>query len=75
MKNLIATKSLSYGGKRYAEGEEFSARSQHARVLEAIGKAKIAPEPVEAKDVKPAEVEPVEAKDKRGYKRRDMRAQ
>lgn len=69
MQNLIATKSMSYGGKRHDEGDGFAAKRQHARVLVAIGKAKLAPEADEAAEAKP---EPKAAKG--AHNRRDPKA-
>jgi hypothetical protein len=67
--DLIATKSLAYASKRYEVGEKFEANNRDARILVAIGKAKLAPAdaaPVEDDETKPA---------KRTYKRRDMKAE
>ena len=67
--DLIATKSLVYAIKRYEVGDSFEANNRDARILVAIGKAKLAPAdaaPVEDDETKPA---------KRKYKRRDMKAE
>lgn len=61
MHELIATKSLSYGGKRLEQGDDFKAKPRDARVLVAIGKAKHAPveaAPLAPPAPAPAPVEP-----------------
>lgn len=67
--DLIATKSLAYAGKRREVGELFEANNRDARILVAIGKAKLAN--VAAAPVVDDEPKPV----KRAYKRRDMKAE
>jgi len=39
MENLVAKKSLRYGGRSLEPGDKFQAGPRHARVLKAIGKA------------------------------------
>lgn len=43
MPTLIATKAVRHGGAFHDAGGRFEATQQHARVLIAIGKAKLAP--------------------------------
>ena len=67
--DLVAIKSLVYASKRREVGEPFEANNRDARILVAIGKAKLAEAavtPVEDDETKPT---------KRGYKRRDMKAE
>jgi hypothetical protein len=65
---LIATKAFSYAGARLRVGQEFSAKSKgDARVLQALGRAALAP----AATPSAAGVE----KPKRTYKRRDLVAE
>lgn len=42
MRNLIATKSLSYATRRLQAGDTFAANNRDARILIAIGKARAA---------------------------------
>jgi hypothetical protein len=41
MRNLIATKSLSYATRRLQAGQGFTANNRDARILVAIGKARV----------------------------------
>ncbi|MGC3984824.1 MAG: hypothetical protein QM777_08900 [Pseudorhodoferax sp.] len=73
MIELIATKSLSYGGERREEGDPFQAKPRDARLLVAIGKAKHAPSapPAAAPAPTPA---PADAKAKGAPARREAKA-
>lgn len=68
MPTLIATKAVRHGGEFHDVGGRFEATQQHARVLIAIGKAKLAP------DEDKAEPESVDPKGKGTYNRRDLKA-
>ena len=82
---LIATKSMSYGGRRLAPGDQFDARPRDARLLIAIGKAKL--EPVRAPEAAPEaapDFHPLDhdedgkkggSRKGRTYKRRDLTAE
>lgn len=70
---LIATKSMSYAGKRLADGDEFEPRTaRDARILKAIGKASDVTDTAEAEPEAPAAKE---TRQKRTYKRRDLTAE
>lgn len=70
MIKMTAIKTTRYAGKAIAAGAGFSVKSaMHARLLAAVGKARLAAEAV----APPPAVEP--ARPKRGYKRRDMVAE
>lgn len=56
MPTLIATKAVRHGGAFHDVGGRFEATQQHARVLVAIGKAKLAPDEVLALELAPAPV-------------------
>lgn len=77
--NVIARKSLIYGGRRIAAGEEFTARRQDGRVLIAIGKAHPKQDDVVQLQSLPkamtASNEPADVKPKRQYKTRAMKAE
>lgn len=67
---LIATKSMSYAGRRLAVGDKFEPKTDHdARLLKAIGKAK------DALAVEPELAPTPEPTARKGYKRRDMKAE
>lgn len=67
MPTLIATKAVRHGGEFHDVGGRFEATQQHARVLIAIGKAKLAP----AEAAAPESADP---KAKGTYNRRDLKA-
>lgn len=69
---LTAEKSFTYGGKRYAPGDPIEAKPRDARLLLAIGRARVLVEPVAETVVN----EPsLDEKPKRKYKRRDLKAE
>ncbi len=78
---LIATKSMSYGGRRLAPGDQFDARARDARLLLAIGKARLEPDraPEPAPDFHPLDHDEDGKKGGsrkgRTYKRRDLTAE
>lgn len=66
---MIATKSMTYGGKRLQPGDPFEPkRARDAKILRAIGKARDADDPA-------PEVQTVDAEPKRTYRRKDMKAE
>ena len=77
MTELVAIRPLTYGTRRMRPGESFVAQDSHARLLVAIGRARVATvEPAPKKEVAVLLAAPEEKpKRKRAYKRRDMRAE
>lgn len=74
---LIAAKPMSYGGKRLDPGTEFEASRQDARVLTALGRAKIS-NAIQPRDMAADDASKKDApkkRSKRNYQRRDMRAE
>lgn len=85
---LVATKQIVVRGRRVMRGQEFDARRSQARVFLAIGSAVPAPPvqddsgyvsdciPVVTPEPTPEPgVAPEQPKQKRAYKRRDMKAE
>jgi hypothetical protein len=60
MKKMVATKSMTYRTRRLRAGDEFEANRRDARVLTAIGKAKVAAEPVKRRQARAASAPPIE---------------
>lgn len=72
---LIASKRVSYGGKTYNAGEQFSATKEHAGLLTTLRFAHYPPEPSAAaaavETAVSVELDAGQSPPKRKYKRRD----
>jgi hypothetical protein len=73
---MVAQSPFDYGKRALVAGDEFDCNPKHAKLLRIVGKAEfIEKETKSIPDLSKAPPEHLSGKEKRAYRRRDMRAE